>query len=53
MLKIFNNKRNKSFYDVAGAVSGQELKEMIKLATELQDQLTVWLQKSHPELLKG
>ncbi len=53
MLKTFNNKRNKSFYDVAGAVSHQELKEMIKLATELRDQVTVWLQKSHPEFLKG
>lgn len=25
-LKVFNNKRNKSVYDVAGAVSDQELK---------------------------
>ena len=53
MLKTFNNKRNKSFYDVAGAVSDQELKQMTKLATELQKQVTLWLEKSHPELLKG
>lgn len=51
-LKTFNNKRNKSSYDVAGAVSDQELKEMTKLATALQSQVTLWLKKSHPELLK-
>lgn len=32
-LKVFSNKRNKSVYDVAGAVSDQELKEVAKLAT--------------------
>ena len=52
-LKVFSNKRNKSVYDVAGAVSDQELKEIAKLATELNSQVTLWLQKSHPELLKG
>jgi hypothetical protein len=29
--KVVSNKRNKSVYDVAGAVSEQELKEMAKL----------------------
>jgi hypothetical protein len=53
MLKTFSNKRNKSFYDVAGAVSDQELKRMTKLATELQNQVTHWLKKLHPELLTG
>jgi hypothetical protein len=52
-LKVFSNKRNKSIYDVAGAVSDQELKEVAKLATELYGQVTAWLRKSHPELLKG
>ena len=52
-LKVFSNKRNKSIYDVAGAVSDQELKEIVKVATELQGQVTSWLRKSHPELLKG
>lgn len=52
-LKVFSNKRNKSVYDVAGAVSDQELKEIAKLATELNRQVTLWLQKTHPELLKG
>jgi hypothetical protein len=52
-LKVFSNKRNKSVYDVAGAVSDNELKEIAKLATELNTQVSLWLQKSHPELLKG
>ena len=51
--KTFNNKRNKSVYDVAGAVSDQELEAVVKLATELKDSTTTWLKKSHPELLKG
>lgn len=52
MLKTFNNKRNKSFYDVAGSVSNQELTQITKLATELQTQVALWLKKSHSELLK-
>ena len=50
--KTFNNKRNKSVYDVAGAVSDQELEAMIKLADELKASTLAWLQESHPELLK-
>jgi hypothetical protein len=48
--KTFNNKRNKSSYDVAGAVSDQELDAMVKLATELKDSTVAWLQELHPEL---
>jgi hypothetical protein len=51
-LKVFNNKRNKSSYDVAGAVSDQELEVMIKLASELRESTIVWLQEVHPDLLK-
>jgi len=51
--KTFNNKRNKSSYDVAGAVSDQELEAMVKLAIELKDSTVAWLQKFHPELLKA
>lgn len=50
--KTFNNKRNKSVYDVAGAVSDQELEAMVKLALELKDAIVIWLQKFHPELLR-
>ena len=52
-LKVLSNKRNKSIYDVAGAVSDQDLKEIAKVATELHSQVTLWLRKSHPELLNG
>ena len=52
-LKVLSNKRNKSIYDAAGAVSNQDLKEITKVATELHRQVTLWLRKSHPELLKG
>src|SRR5260370_10925190 len=48
--KTFNNKRNKSVYDVAGAVSDQELEAMVKLATELKDSTLTWLDKFHPDL---
>jgi hypothetical protein len=50
--KTFNNKRNKSVYDVAGAVSDQELEAMVKLAIELKNAIVAWLQRFHPELLK-
>jgi hypothetical protein len=51
--KTFNNKRNKSSYDVAGAVSDQELEAIVKLATELKDSTVAWLHESRPELLKS
>ena len=51
--KTFNNKRNKSVYDIAGAVSDQELQAVVKLANELKDGTIAWLQKFYPELLKG
>jgi hypothetical protein len=47
--KTFNNKRNKSVYDVAGAVSDQELEAMVKLAIELKEEIVTWLRKVHPE----
>ncbi len=50
-LKVFNNKRNKSSYDVAGAVSEQELQAMLELGDKLASDVRGWLQKSHPELL--
>ena len=50
--KTFNNKRNKSVYDVAGAISDQELEAMVKLANELNDSTIAWLHRFHQELLK-
>jgi hypothetical protein len=50
--KTFNKKRNKSVYDIAGAVSDQELEAMVKLAIELKHAIVAWLQKIHPELVR-
>ncbi len=49
-IQTFNSKRNKSVYDVAGAVSDQELEAMVKLAEELNNNTLAWLRKLHPEL---
>src|ERR1051326_1183862 len=45
-LKVFSNKRNKSIYDVAGAISDQDLREITKLANEL-DRKSTRLNSSH------
>jgi len=50
--KTFNNKRNKSVYDVAGAISDQELQSMVSLASELKNSAIAWLREIHPELLE-
>jgi len=47
--KTFNNKRNKSVYDVAGAVSDPGIgrnDKAIKLATELKDTTIAWCRNS-------
>jgi|SRR5262249_20837333 len=51
--KTFNNKRNKSSYDVAGVVSNQDLDAMRKLAADLKDTLYRWLKELHANLLKS
>lgn len=51
-LKTFNNKRNKSSYDLAGSVSDQDLEAMITLAAELKEKTIAWLDKEHPELVQ-
>jgi len=50
--KTFNNKRNKSVYDVAGAISDQELQSLVSLAKELKNNTIAWLREVHPELLE-
>jgi hypothetical protein len=52
-VKTFNNKRIRSSYDVAGAVSDRDLEAIVKLANELRDSTIAWPQKLHPGLLKG
>ena len=51
--KTFNNKRNKSVYDVAGAISDQELHSMIGLASELKQNTIAWMREVHPKLIEG
>jgi len=50
-LDKFRKKRNIGSYERAGAISEQEVKEMVRLAKDLMGKVTVWLKKNHPELL--
>jgi len=50
LLDRFRKKRNAAEYDQVGAVSGQEVKEMLELATELRQQIRLWLSENHPSL---
>ena len=50
-LDKFRKKRNMTEYEQAGAVSGQEAKEMLALARNLRDKVEKWLRSAHPELL--
>jgi len=50
-LDKFRKKRNISDYEIAGAISEGEAKEMFQLAKELRKEVEVWLGKVHPKLL--
>ncbi len=50
-LDKFRKKRNIGSYERSGAVSEQEVKEMVTLAKCLRDKVEDWLKKNHPELL--
>ena len=52
-LKVFSKKRNATSYDSAGNTSEQELEQAIKVALELQQDVTRWLDRNHPELMKS
>lgn len=47
----FRKKRNIGGYEIAGAVSATEAREMHALATALRDDVVAWLRKHHPRLL--
>lgn len=49
-LVTFSRKRNKVMYDIAGSVSDQELREIVKSAIELKGKVAAWLEEHHPEL---
>ncbi len=50
-LDKFRKKRNIGSYERGGAVSEQEVKEMVALAISLRNEVINWLKKKHPELL--
>lgn len=47
----FRRKRHRAAYDVAGAVSEQEVTELVALAAELRNAVAVWLAAEHPTLV--
>jgi hypothetical protein len=51
-MRVFSKKRNATSYDSAGNISNHELEDAIKVADELQQSVTAWLRKNHPELTK-
>jgi hypothetical protein len=51
-MRVFSKKRNATSYDSAGNISNHELEDAIKVADELQQSVTDWLRKNHPELIK-
>lgn len=51
-LRVLSKKRNATSYDSAGNVSQHELDQAIQVAHELQQTVTTWLRKNHPELTK-
>lgn len=50
-LDKFRKKRNISDYEIAGAVSEGEAKEMLRLAKELRKDVAGWLEKAYSKLL--
>jgi hypothetical protein len=49
--KNFATKRGTATYEVAGAVSAQELQSVISSAEDLHKRVIEWLRQTHPELL--
>jgi hypothetical protein len=47
----FRRKRHRASYDVAGAVSEQEVREAVALAAELGTSVRAWLEATHAELV--
>ena len=50
-LDAFRKKRNRTAYEIAGAVSEQEVSELRALATKLRTDVEAWLRKNHPGLI--
>lgn len=52
-LDSFRKKRNLGTYEIAGAVSEQEAREMVSLAIELLRKVDAWLRDKHPQLSRS
>jgi hypothetical protein len=50
-LAVFSKKRNSASYDSAGAISNQDLEQILSTAQDLRYSVEEWLKKTHPELL--
>jgi hypothetical protein len=50
-LLAYSKKRNATSYDAAGSIARQDLRDAIKVASELQRSVMAWLQERHPGLL--
>jgi len=49
----FRKKRNVGGYERAGIVSDQEVEEMISLARRIRREVRSWIEREHPDLLRG
>ena len=49
-LDAFRRKRNRTSYEATGAVSEQEVSELLSLAERLRINIDDWLQKRYPAL---
>ena len=50
-LLVFSKKRNVATYDAAGNVSQQDVEQVLRLANELRQNVSTWLENNHPELM--
>jgi len=51
-MRMLSKKRNITFYDTVGNISEQDLRLAQETAAALLRDVTLWLKKLHPELLK-
>ena len=45
-------KRNRSEYDTAGAISEKEVDDLLAIVQKFKNQVLVWLEKNHPDLIQ-
>jgi len=50
-LDVCRKKRNASTYDVAGAISEEEVRAILQIARHLRLRVEAWLRNNHPHLL--